>query len=131
MAIPVWPAMLPELIGLQDGLNSDQLYSPPRETQFDDGPPRMRRKQLFQETPRSIAIMLSYGDELENFYNFVTLDLNNGAKSFFAPVYLRDGSTGVRKCRISGPVAESPQAAFGDNGLPLTRVSFRVMIENW
>lgn len=124
MAIPSWPSSLPELRGEVSSAGSNALHPAVQETQFDDGPPRMRRRQLYVTTPLSMTIMLT-PEEFVVFKGFHLNDLNTGARRFTAPVLLPDMSIGQRICRIRGEVAWKP---FG----PLQyQVSFTLVVQDW
>ncbi|MGE7415429.1 hypothetical protein [Methylobacterium tarhaniae] len=123
MALPTWPASLPPPIGQIGTLGTDALYDPPQETQFDDGPDRVRRRKLYDETPRKIVLKLTR-DQFVTFRGFVRDTLNAGARRFTAPVRQPDGKLGTRTCRIKGAVSED------DRG-PNSIVSFTLIIQDW
>lgn len=122
MTIPSWPSSLPPL-ATEAGTSTDALYSPPQETQFDDGPSRVRRRRLYNETTRKVNMRLTRAQFLL-FYDFVTTTLNGGAKAFNAPMRVRDGTLGNRVCRISGAVAER------DEG-PTSTLAFNLVVRDW
>ncbi|MBY0259600.1 hypothetical protein [Methylobacterium sp.] len=123
MANPFWPSDLPVPIGQVGSLGTDQLYDPPQETQFDDGPSRTRRRRLYDETPRKIVLRLTR-PQFVTFRGFVRDTLNMGARRFSSQVRLPDGRLGMRTCRIVGAVAEQ------DLG-PVSVVSFTLMVQGW
>jgi hypothetical protein len=117
-----WPSTLPPL-ATEAGTSTDALYTPPQETQFDDGPSRVRRRRLYNETTRKVNMRLTRAQFLV-FYEFTTVTLNGGAKRFEAPMRVRDGTIGNRVCRISGPVAER------DEG-PTSTLAFNLVVREW
>jgi len=117
-----WPFSLPPL-ATEVGTSTDALYTPPMETQFDDGPSRVRRRRLYSETTRKVNMRLTRAQFLV-FHGFVNDTLNGGAKRFSAPVRVRDGTLGDRVCRISGPVAER------DEG-PTSTIAFNLVVRDW
>ncbi|CAO4162646.1 hypothetical protein [Methylorubrum populi] len=123
MALPPWPDTLPPPVGQIGSLGTEQLYQPPQETQFDDGPSRTRRRILFNETPRSISLKLTR-DQFAIFHAFVRDTLNGGARRFTAPVRQPNGRLGQRTCRIRGAVSEVDQG-------PRSVVSFILVIQDW
>lgn len=123
MAIPSWPSTLPPPIGQVGNLGTEQLYIPPSETQFDDGPSRARRRSLFDETPRSITLKLTRA-QFVIFRAFVRDTLNCGARRFTAPVRQPDGRLGQRTCRIRGAVSETDQG-------PTSTVAFTLIVQDW
>ncbi|CAO4194744.1 hypothetical protein [Methylorubrum extorquens] len=87
MAIPSWPFRLPELRSMASSGGTRSLHPAARETQFDDGPTRLRRRQLFVTTPLSMTLRLTP----EQFVVFKSCHLNDlytGARRFTAPVLL-------------------------------------------
>lgn len=123
MALPTWPFGLPILVGTVGTLGTEQLYEPPQETQFDDGPDRVRRRRLYDETPRKIVLRLTR-PQFVVFLNFVRNDLGMGAKRFQANVRAPDGRLGMRVCRIRGAVSEQDQG-------PTSIVSFTLVVQDW
>ena len=123
MSLPVWPNGLPLPIGQLGSLGTDALYDPPQETPYDDGPPRTRRRRLYQETPRRIVLRLTRA-QFVVFQRFVVDTLNCGNRRFQAPVRQPDGRLGPRICRIPGGIAEQ------DAG-PTSIVTFTLMIQDW
>lgn len=125
MAIPSWPSTLPELRGALSSGGSSSLHPAPQATQFDDGPPRMRRRQLFVSTPLSMTIVLTI-DQFVTFKAFHLNDLNTGARRFMAPVLLPDmRQIGQRVCWIQGEVAWKP---FGPTQY---QVTFTLVVQDW
>jgi hypothetical protein len=125
MAIPSWPSSLPDLRGSLSSGGSASLHPTAQATQFDDGPPRMRRRQLFVTTPISMTIVLTI-DQFVIFKAFHLNDLNTGARRFMAPVLLPDMRLiGQRVCWIQGEVAFKPLG-------PLQyQVSFTLIVQDW
>jgi hypothetical protein len=124
MAIPSWPASLPDLKGLAQSAGSTALHPAPQATEFDDGPVRLRRRQLYVSTPLNMALRLT-AEQFVTFKNFHLGDLNSGARRFTAPVLLPDMSVGSRVCSISGPVAWSSLNRFK------YLVSFTLIVQDW
>ncbi|AWN47125.1 hypothetical protein DK419_13055 [Methylobacterium terrae] len=125
MALPTWPTSLPKLRGLSQNGGSRELYAPPQETQFDDGPSRARRRSLFNETPLQMALPMT-GAQFVAFKDFYLTALNRGARRFSAPVLLPDFATmDTRVCRITGAVAWSAYTPTK----PL--VSFTLTVQDW
>ena len=125
MALLTWPASLPELRGLSQNAGSKELYQAPQETQFDDGPARVRRRSLYNETPLTMALVMTAA-QFVAFKAFYLNDLNRGARRFNAPVLLPDFATmGTRICRITGPVSWSAYTPTD----PL--VSFTLAVQDW
>jgi hypothetical protein len=120
---PFWPSGLPNPVGQVGSLGTDQIYSPPMETQFDDGPSRNRRRRLYDETPRKIVLRLSRS-EFVLFRSFVRDTLSMGARRFQAQVRQPDGRLGLRNCRIQGAVTEQDQG-------PWSMVAFTLMVQDW
>ncbi|WP_245296444.1 hypothetical protein [Methylorubrum extorquens] len=114
---------MPPLIGQIGSLGTEQLYIPPQETQFDDGPSRMRRRSLFDETPRSITLKLTRA-QFVVFRAFVRDTLNCGARRFTASVRQPDGHLGQRTCRIKGAVSETDQGRT-------STVAFTLVVQDW
>lgn len=123
MAVPKWPDGLPLPIGYVGSLGTDQLYAPPQETQFDDGPSRNRRRRLYDETPRKIVLKLTR-PQFVLFRSFVRDTLNMGARRFQAQVRQPDGRLGWRTCRIQGAVTEQDQG-------PWSVVAFTLLVQDW
>lgn len=125
MAIPSWPSTLPDLRGHVSSGGSNSVHPAVQETQFDDGPSRMRRRQLFVTTPLSMTIVLT-ADEFVIFKGFHLNDLNMGARRFTAPVLLPDmRSVGQRICRIEGAVSWRPHTPTS------YQVSFTLVVQDW
>lgn len=125
MAMPMWPAELPELRGDPSGSTVDSFYPPNRVTQMDDGPPRVRRIAAWRAATHRVSMLLPEDGQLDVFKRFVVETLNNGVRRFVAPVWLADGSTAMRTCRIT----ESPAVSFPDPTIP--RVTFTLEVEDW
>lgn len=124
MAIPSWPSTLPELRGLASSGGTRSLHPTAQETQFDDGPSRRRRRQLFVTTSLSMTLRLS-PEEFVIFKAFHLNDLNTGARRFTAPVLLPDMSIGQRVCSIEGEVSWSaPQRSK-------YVVTFTLVVQDW
>ena len=124
MALTPWPEGLPELRGMASSGGTRSLHPAVQATQFDDGPPRMRRRQLFVTTPLSMTLRLS-PEEFVIFKRFHLEDLNMGARRFRAPVLLPDMSIGERVCWIEGEVAWSaPQRSR-------YVVTFTLVVQDW
>lgn len=123
MTVASYPIDLPPLVGLLGTAGTDQVYEPPQETAFDDGPPRTRRRKLFVAVPRKMTLLLTR-PQFVTFRHFVEHTLNAGARRFTAPVRLPDGTLGRRTCKIIGKVSEQ------DNG-PFSRVSLQVLVYDW
>lgn len=124
MALPQWPASLPPLRGQASSAGSKSLHPAVQETQFDDGPTRVRRRSLFVTTPLNMQLRLS-ADEFVTFKAFHLDALNAGARRFTAPVLLPDMSIGTRICRISGEVAWSAPRRFE------YLVAFTLVVQDW
>ncbi|MCJ2032653.1 hypothetical protein [Methylobacterium sp. J-068] len=123
-SIPSWPTGLPVLRGLASSAGSDSLHPATQETQFDDGPSRVRRRSLFVTTPLNMQLRLS-AEAFVVFKAFHLNDLNTGTRRFQAPVQLPDMSLGQRICRISGKVAWSAPRRFE------YLVSFTLLVQDW
>ncbi|MCJ2009809.1 hypothetical protein [Methylobacterium sp. J-092] len=124
MAIPTWPAGLPELRGLAQSAGSKALHPAVQETQFDDGPPRLRRRQLFVTTPLAMSLRLT-ADQFVALKAFHLNDLNTGTRRFNAPVLLPDMTIGTRVCTIQGELAWSSLNRFK------YLVSFTLVVQDW
>lgn len=125
MALPAWPTTLPKLRGLAPNAGSRELYRAPQETEFDNGPARVRRRSLYNETPLQMAIPMT-GAQFVAFKDFYLSTLNRGARRFSAPVLLPDFVTmDTRICRITGAVAWSAYTPIK----PL--VSFTLTVQDW
>lgn len=123
MALPSWPAGLPALVPLVGSGGTDALYTPPQSTEFDDGPPRTRRRQLYDSTARKISLRLTRA-QFVAFCAFVRGDLNMGTHRFTAPVRVPSGALEQRTCRIEGAVSER------DDG-PTSVVAFALVVQDW
>lgn len=123
MPLPVWPAALPPLAASTDVAGAEQLYDPPRETVFDDGPPRTRRQSIGTPTARAMSLRLTRS-QFPVFLDFVRDSLNAGNRRFSAPVRTATGNLGTRTCKIRGKVAER------DRG-PISTVTFTLLVWNW
>lgn len=123
MALPSWPAGLPDLVPLVGSGGTDALYTPPQATEFDDGPPRVRRRQLTDSTARKISLRLTRA-QLVAFLAFVRTDLNMGARRFTASVRVPSGRLEPRTCRIEGAVSER------DDG-STSLVAFTLVVQDW
>lgn len=124
MPVPVWPADLPELRGDATG-TVDSLYPQNITTQFDDGPPRVRRVALWSETQMTIGLVLPDEGQLESFKMFLSEDLNNGVRRFIAPVWCSDGTLQNKNCRVIGGLS----VTWIDGCIP--KVQLTVGIEDW
>lgn len=124
MALPVWPASLPELRGLYRNAGSSELHPAPQETQFDDGPSRVRRRTLFVTTPLNMALVMTAA-QFATFKAFHLNDLNTGARRFTAPVLLPNLTMGTRTCQIAGKVSWSMEGAIQ------YLVSFTLTVQDW
>jgi hypothetical protein len=124
MALPQWPSGLPPLRGQASSAGSKNLHPAVQETQFDDGPSRVRRRSLFVTTPLNMQLRLS-ADEFVSFKAFHLNDLNTGARRFTAPVLLPDMTLGQRTCRITGEVAWSAPKRFE------YLVAFTLLVQDW
>jgi len=125
MAIPSWPTGLPDLRGQTSSAGSRALHPAAQETQFDDGPSRLRRRQLFVTTPLSMTLVLS-GDQFGIFKAFHLDQLNAGARRFTAPVLLPDLRTiGQRVCFIQGEVSWRPHTPTS------YQISFTLVVQDW
>lgn len=124
MALPDWTAAgLPPVIGLLGTAGTQQLYQPPREVEFDDGPPRSRTQTSFNVTPRTYAGLWTR-TEFAALKAFYLTALNKGARRFTAPVRLADGTLGPRTCKFAGPIAENDVGAK-------VRVTFTLNVFDW
>lgn len=124
MALPSWPASLPPLRSRAPEAGSKALHPAPQVTEFDDGPPRQRRRSLVVETPLNMALRMT-PEQFVTFKNFHLNSLNSGARRFTGPVQLPDLSIGTRTCRIPGEVAWSAPKRFE------YLVSFTLMVRDW
>lgn len=123
MTLPTWPGTLPPLPGQVAGLGTPQLYEPPSETKFEDGPSRSRRRTLIDTTTRAVLLTLT-PPQFAVFLAFTRDTLNGGAGRFTANVVTSAGTREARTCRISGAPAE---AAAGANH----KVQFNLVIWDW
>lgn len=123
MTVVAWPSSLPPLVSVSASGRTDELVDAPRETVFDDGPPRARRQTLFVAPVRSVRLWLTR-TQFVAFRNFVLNDLNSATKRFTAPIRLPSGALGTRTCRITGKIAEEDQG-------PRSSVMFNVRVYDW
>ncbi|KQP99911.1 hypothetical protein ASF59_10990 [Methylobacterium sp. Leaf121] len=115
---------MPELRGMASSGGTRSLHPAPQETQFDDGPSRRRRRQLFVTTPLSMSLRLT-PEQFVIFKAFHLNDLNTGARRFTAPVLLPDMSIDQRICSIEGEVGWSaPQRSK-------YIVTFTLVVQDW
>lgn len=126
MAHPAWPAELPLPIGFLGDLGSPSLGPGLSETAMDDGPDRVRRRQIWRQTPRTIVLLLTRA-QFVIFHAFVVTTLNGGAARFTVAVRQPDGTLGQRTVRIKGGLSGISEMDLG----PRSRVAFTLLVENW
>lgn len=124
MALPSWPAGLPELRGHVQTGGTDALYRAPLVTEFDDGPARVRRRGFFNSVALAMTLDLDM-TTLPMFQAFVQDTLGDGARRFTGLVLLPNGAMGSRTCRIQGAVALKWIGPFNP------QVSFPLTVWNW
>lgn len=125
MALPAWPASLPDLRPRRETAGTDRLYAPPRKTSFDEGS-RFRRKSFDPTTPLKISLDLTFVT-FPIFLAFVRDDLNAGTRRFTGPVVQPDGSLNAGTvCRIDEAGAG---LTFPAGTLP--RVAFTLLVYDW
>lgn len=94
MAIPVWPASLPQ-IPLLEGLTVEELAPDVQRTEFDDGPARIRRRGFFDRAIVGHRYRMSAA-EFTTFQAFFRDDLATGARRFTMPIFKPHPTTPLR-----------------------------------
>lgn len=103
MALPVWPASLPQIPLVPGGSNSP--YQAPAETEMEDGPPRSRETATATWSAISYVYVLS-AVQFSVFEAFARDTLAKGSARFMIPRW-RPGASAplpLRQARIPGGV---------------------------
>lgn len=125
MALPTWPEGL-SYKPSRDGYGVPEPYAPPRQTEFEDGPPLARKTSLQRKSRHSYKIDFLDLAEFNRFRQFVEFDLANGTSSFVMPVFdPATGDYGTRTVRIDKGTYKADATGAG------FVVSFTLMIFDW
>lgn len=101
MALPVWPGTVPS----RPVLGSVSVQSPYPDavvTEFEDGPPRMRRQSHTGICKLSYQLKLSTAAEMTAFDAFTRNTLGNGTSHFMMDVWLPGSGCVNKRCFIEG-----------------------------
>ncbi len=101
MELPVWPSSL-ESRPVIGAVSVDNPYPDVAVTEFEDGPPRMRRQSFTGIRKLSYQLRLDSKSELAAFDDFATVTLGNGVSHFTMPVYLPGRGCVTRRCYLEG-----------------------------
>lgn len=101
MALPVWPSGLVHR-PVFEPFDLSSPYPDAVVTEFEDGPPRMRRQSYTQIRKFSYTIKTEDAAEFLLWDSFVTSTLGNGVSHFTMPVYLPGRGCVPRRCYLDG-----------------------------
>lgn len=123
MALPVWPAGL-EFRPISGSGGIESPYPEAAATEFEDGPPRMRRQSNTRIRKLSYAIRFRSRAEVAQFDQFVTETLGDGTGHFLMTVMLPGVGCAVRRCFIEGGRWQSQPYARGGHMVSFTLCVF-------
>lgn len=123
MAIPSWPAGLPQ-VSLLDSISIPEPYRAADVTEFESGPDRMRPAPGATRGVMPWAGVLS-STKFAAFKAFVHGDLYRGTMRFRMPVVTPEGCV-TRTVHLQGATYQASMLASGS-----WRVSFTLIVFNW
>lgn len=101
MALPVWPSGLDHR-PVVEPFELSSPYPDAVTTEFEDGPPRMRRQSFTGIRKLSYAIKTDTAAQFQQWDAFVTGTLSSGISHFTMPVYLPGRGCVTRRCYLDG-----------------------------
>ena len=107
MAIPLWPASLPQ-IPLLEGLTVEELAPDVQRTQFDDGPMMIRRRMLADRAIVGHRYLMNAA-QFTAYQAFLANELFGGSRRYTMPIFKPHPTTPLRNRTVqmaAKPVVE-------------------------